>query len=343
MPTAIPLSDAIDQYLTWRATVRRASTATMKAYRTTLGQFLAETGNIYLRSIQPHHIQRFQDVRSVDVGPHTMNAGRSRLTEFLAWGVRKRYISDLCLMEGWLCEKAHRREGKVWIHVEDVPALLDAAATPRDRIVLAVGLYACTRVSETTSIRVGQVDLVNLRLTRWQRKVHKEITRPIIPPFADELRKWMTHYDDSLMSSGQGPLLPDMRLVPTNDRGRDKVTGRLTTSEGYKPYASPTGLHRNVQEALQTLGYGTSQEGTHTLRRSGARILYDYLVEDGHANAIRMVQAMLGHATQSQTEEYIGIGIDEANLVELLTTNDPFALTNAAVPLSIVREAHDAD
>ena len=73
------------------------------------------------------------------------------------------------------------------------------------------------------------------------------------------------------------------------------------------------------------MGYATrdasgksTREGSHTLRRSGARAYYDHWVAEGRADAIRIVQTLLHHKKVEQTQEYIGLELDRANRDELM-------------------------
>jgi hypothetical protein len=52
-------------------------------------------------------------------------------------------------------------------------------------------------------------------------------------------------------------------------------------------------------------------EGCHTLRRSGARALFDDLVErGGYDGVLRHVSAMLHHKSTLMTERYLGLDVD---------------------------------
>jgi integrase len=79
------------------------------------------------------------------------------------------------------------------------------------------------------------------------------------------------------------------------------------------PFSRSKQIHGNVQKAQRSIGWeveANDREGVHTLRRSGARALYEELVAGDHEardEAIGMVQAMLHHKTRAQTEHYIGL------------------------------------
>jgi integrase len=103
-------------------------------------------------------------------------------------------------------------------------------------------------------------------------------------------------------------------------------------------------MHDAVQRTLEAAGYQikdengrSNYEGSHTLRRSGARALYDRLLDDGHDGAIRVVQAMLHHSSVIQTEHYLGMKLDQARRDKLLKGQRMFAAPSENV-VRLVRE-----
>ena len=59
-------------------------------------------------------------------------------------------------------------------------------------------------------------------------------------------------------------------------------------------------------------------EGSHTLRRSGARALFDRLAESGYDRSLRIVQSMLHHSSVTITEKYIGVTPDQRSRDEII-------------------------
>jgi integrase len=94
----------------------------------------------------------------------------------------------------------------------------------------------------------------------------------------------------------------------------------------YYPDSPVSRPSRRVQAALEAIGMetrntdGTSKrEGSHTLRRSGARALFDQLTLDGgYDHPLRIVQSMLHHASITQTEVYIGVTADKRTRDEII-------------------------
>lgn len=64
-------------------------------------------------------------------------------------------------------------------------------------------------------------------------------------------------------------------------------------------------------ESIRDESGSSLSEGVHTLRRSGARALYDRLVSEGYDGAMRTVQSMLHHSSIQTTEHYLGIHLDK--------------------------------
>ena len=83
-------------------------------------------------------------------------------------------------------------------------------------------------------------------------------------------------------------------------------------------------LNGPVREVLKEAGYYQQLEGGHTFRRSGAIALYNQLSEVGHDRAIRICQAMLGHASIQTTEIYLRLDLDRKVRNDLLAGKPMF-------------------
>jgi integrase len=137
-----------------------------------------------------------------------------------------------------------------------------------------------------------------------------------------ELRRWLTWYAQDI----DGPLKDDYWLVPTRRRpamandGSGPGGGYMVRREhgNCRPTVKGKRLHRYVQRAMVNFGMDirdadgkSMMEGCHTLRRSGARALFDDLVErGGYDGVLRHVSAMLHHKSTLMTERYLGLDVD---------------------------------
>lgn len=283
---------------------------------------LAHVGNIQARSVTPRHIDGWFAKRKSDgVGAGTLNVDLVALRALFRHGAQRRYIpagSD---------PTAHRRPFKevkrerLRIPSSDFGRLLDCTTHPRDRMIVALGLYLFLRQSEVIELRVGDVDLAAGLVTVRIQKTKQLDHMPISAELDAELRRWLTHYSERV----NRPLRPDDFLVPaktpplfqpgmhpTANAERAKAQATLNPT---RPVQRP---EHAVQRALVAFGAALRapdgralSEGVHTLRRSGARALFDRLVDDGYDGAMETVQAMLHHTSTVTTEGYLGIHLNK--------------------------------
>ena len=334
------LSDAIADYRNFRMSEVKAKN-TLRQDRSILLRFLTHTGNIYCENITERHVTEFLAKMAETHSPASLRLDMTVLRTFLKWCARTgRMPKHSDPMAGRKGPKVPHKERKR-IHVSKFPALLEAAGKrhPRDRIFIALGLYTLSRVSEITSMRVGDVDLdagyITSNVWKSKRMDRLKISRDL----DTELRMWFTFYAEQV-----GPLTGDMFLiparelrmevgVPTTDRSFRLIPDRMvgnTATRMVKPALSDIGFDLGVYADLKG-------EGAHTLRRSGARAMFDKLSAEGHPRALRVVQSQLHHSNQSQTESYIGAEIDRLDRDEALTDFSLYDTTNV-LDLSHYRE-----
>ena len=215
---------------------------------------------------------------------------------------------------------------------EEWPALLDATGHPRDRIALALGIYLMLRHGEITSLRLMDVDLARGEIDTVQHKTADQHTMPICGELDKELRRWLTFYTEQC-----GPLNPRWYLAPSKSRSVFDGKGGQTMPH-LQPTREATQLHLAAQHAIAKIGYplkddqGRSlHEGMHTLRRSGARALYNSLVDSGYDGALGTVQAMLHHSSAAMTELYIGVELNEKRIMDLFSGKLMFPENHAGV------------
>lgn len=309
MPTAIPLSTAIEEYLDSRRS-RGVAPNTLKSDRSQLNRFLAHVGNIQTRNLEERHVDSF----FASLGHQKESSRNLTLTKirgFFRWCKNRDYMSrDLTVDRARIREPENDR---TLVPVERFPELLDACEHPGDRIVVALGLYLFLRVSEIQTLRVGDVDLDEGTIQVTVHKSKLTDTMPICAELDEELRHWLAWYAANI----EGPLQGDMYLVPTKKDFRNIpgpngkfIKGRSDTARhSVFPYKRRARPHHSVQKALAAIGVPTRGEGGHTLRRSGARAFFD--VErtkpnaEGGDGALQQVKVMLHHKNASMTERYL--------------------------------------
>lgn len=310
------LSESISEYVASRKSHGYA-TNTIKNDRQALDRLLVAAGNIPTAKLDANHIDATMAAASQTRGPGAMNAMQSSLAAFIKWAQQRGHLprsSDP--LAGRRYQKVQPRD-RLRIPAADFGRVLDAAGRhhPRDRAIIAVGLFLMLRQSEARDLRVGDVNLADGEITVRIPKTKQVDVMPISSELDAELRVWLTAYTETV-----GKLHPEWFLLPTrfsNSVLRDAATGRYAgdgtgQAVGLRPLKPCVRVHEVVKRSLGTAGYSVERmEGMHTLRRSGARALFDELSQAGYDGALRTVQAMLHHASSTMTERYLGISLDK--------------------------------
>lgn len=326
------LSDAIDDYMRFRKSLDLAK-ATLLTQRTVLQRFLAVNGNIWCQSISDQHIIRYFEEAGKTKEPASLRNDYGVLSGFFDWlRQTRRMAMDNNPLYGRRRPKVVKRERNK-LSVSKFPALLDAAEarSPRDRAAIAVLLYTLARDAEVTSLRIRDVDLSSQHIRIRRHKTRQEDSLPICSELDAELRRWLITYTEDV-----GYLEPHFFLVPS--RISQGVRGEKGIIRGqqhvrYTPENEIPQLAKIVTPALDDIGFPVRdengnplREGAHTIRRSGARAMYDGLVDRGHDGALRIVQSFLGHASLTQTETYVGVTADRRTRDDLFAGKPMYGL-----------------
>ena len=330
------LSEALDQFLVHCEA--QHAIRTVRAYRTTNLAMLAHIGDLYADELRPIHVDRwFAHLRDphVDsksqlrepIGAGGFNAYLARVRPFLTW----MYLNDLTDRD--YGKTLHRMRSphrvRLQLNKDQVRALLDDAATPRDRALIAVGFFTAMRQSELRTIRLGDLNMATGTLFFHVWKSDTEDVLPLSPELRSELARWLAVYERSVRRDHRRGLLPSDYLIPAYPPRRyapgiTVIDGRTRRNATYgalnpgRPAAKPSLV---VKDGLRRLGLPDEGQGLHTLRRSAARQIFDALVEARrYDGALRVVQALLHHRTLETTEEYIGLSTEALTRDEFLRT-----------------------
>lgn len=320
MPSAVRLSDALDQYLA-AIEAQGASKSTIKGKRSSLVRFLAVVGNIYPRNLTPHHVDAWLIEHQQQWQASTKKVQLTNLSAFQDWMQARKYMDrGMDLLEGRrrvrVPKKSYAR-----IKADDFDRVLDGAPVPRDRVILALGLYLLVRVSEMTQIRWSDVDLAEGHVDIYRVKTKEPDRLPISPKLHAELVRWRAELCGELRMREPEPhwfVACAMKRAVERDEG-----GRYLGNKGEpimlmpeQPLQHPL---RRIKSILIDEGVEGNGIGMHTLRRSGAEALLDLLERKmGTESAIRVVQSMLGHKSIVTTEIYLDRDANKARRDELI-------------------------
>jgi len=242
----------------------------------------------------------------------TYNKAVEQLKAFFEWLVRRGDVVPHVLD----ALQRFREEPKEYLQLSSaqVVHMIETCPDPWERWVLAFGSQTLGRDSELCNRKVKHLHLDQGALD-WYRKKTVDIDRlPITQPLAEEWRRWAYVYQ-----SRCGSLHPEYPLVPRRSGHQGAWTWVPDRPPGH-------GLSQIVQKHAARVA-GLPQEslkgqGVHIVRRSMARALYERLRAEEHAEPVRVVQALLGHADPKTTRQYIGLKPDREERNQLLVGSD---------------------
>jgi len=281
-----------------------------KSTRTTaknvISHALRAWGDIDVSEIKPKHIDEFFIGKDWSTG--TRNIYLLGLRNLLKYCRNHDYLPpDYDPTVGWKTRTLEKKE-KTWLTLPVLGSLLDAAKTPRDRAFIALGIYTFMRASEIIELRWKDVDFTNNEIHIYRIKTKQADQLPICAELKYELAAWATYYH-----SKHGEIEPDWYVVPS--QGQIPMKGvhgqrRLEPTGDFPPLRPTRRIgrpQRIVKQAMERIGIANKGDGCHVLRRSGARSLFEELREQGYDGSVRRVQSMLGHASVTTTEIYLGV------------------------------------
>jgi integrase len=296
------LLEARRDFINWRQSQGYAK-ATVKNDEITLRRLAEVIGwQAPVDTITPGHLQQMLDARHTS--PTTSNMRRAHLSMFV------RYCRTMGFVSPDFDPLVHSRRRPVpqverkRVDKDAIRSLIEGAENYRERILLAVGLNLCLRISEVSDLRIKDVDFTARRVSVRVFKTGLVDSMPMTQELEDELRRYITWYTIQV-----GELKPDYYLIPTTWQNKKIIPT--------KPMSRPADA---IKRNLQRIGWDDVKgEGGHTLRRTGARWILMSLEGEGEERAMRVVQQMLHHKTLSQTEHYLGITVDKEHRDRVMT------------------------
>lgn len=263
---------------------------------------------IFLRDIcryDDRYMERyFNRLRPPAYAPSSFNNYRQYLLGFWEYCRARGYVDTDPMMH--VDPLRVPRRTRLQLSAVELLKMLESAS-PRDRVALALGMNTGLRAGDITALKVGSANLTNGLLTAYIHKTKQEVELPITAELDSELLRWFVHY-----AQVQGVATLDLPntwtlVPPAHWYGNNPHQPALGGSTRYKTGMRYTHPEKIVQEALSRLGHESHGEGFHTLRRSSARVLFDLAASDGVGDPIRIPQSLLGHASRTTTERYLGV------------------------------------
>ncbi len=295
LPDLAALAPEIQKFASYLASERRGSAHTSKAYLTDLAQYAAHLAEnrVALVPSSPGAVRGFLASASAGCGAASIARKLSALRSFYRFLVREG-LSPSNPARGVASPRLPRKLPEV-LPEDEVAELLAApgraadgrgpaaaaggrapALLLRDRAFLELLYASGLRVSELTSLDLGDVDLAQ-GLVRVLGKRRKERVVPVGSPARQALRRWLDEGRPALAVGGAAP-----RALFLNHRG-----GRLTARS----------VARRLDRAVLASELPRHVH-PHVLRHCFATHLL------GNGADLRAIQEMLGHASLSTTQRY---------------------------------------
>ena len=279
------LERAIDDFLTYLRVERGLSPATLRAYRTDLGDFAASgaAGTGWDRSpdVAVRYLAgRARRGRPRDGGlaPTSLRRRAASIRGFYRFAFGEGLI-DVDVAQHIDLPRQPRLLPET-LTVDEVERLIEAAPDLRARALLELLYAAGLRVSEALGLDLEDVSLDG-GFVRVIGKGDRERLVPIGDVAVDWIARWLVEGRPALLDLGRAPL---ERGGPVFVGGRGR---RLARQQAFAV----------VRSAARAAGLG-ERVSPHTLRHSFAT----HLLEGGAD--LRIVQELLGHASISTTQLY---------------------------------------
>jgi integrase len=312
----VRLSEARDEWIRSRQS-QDYRPSTIEQNRRHINKLIASVGDLRCKNVLAKHVDKMLTEQLKTSGPGARGGIHYSLSSFFRWGrTRGIFRPNQDPLAERRAPKSTTRP-RLIIPAYKFGQLLDAAGNrhPRDRAVIALGLYTLARQSEIKSLRIKDLDLDTGQLLMYQHKTDTHDEMPVSSELDGEMRRWLLWY-----TQHHGVLDREWFLVPACLSNEKKAGTKYTTDpgRGLRPGSRITAMEKVAKSAIAASGEPicdpetgrTTREGMHTLRRSAARALYEELAATGYDAAIRQVQTWLHHKSITQTEHYLQITPD---------------------------------
>jgi len=286
------ISEAVDAYVRHLEVVRRMAPATVRAYRSDLGDLVRATDDIPLRDLDLEHLRAWQwEAAGSGLSKATSARRAASVRGLLAWAYEAGLVaSDVSRR---LAVPKRGRTLPTVATADTLAAVLDDAERAaaeggprelRDRALLELIYGSGARVSEICGLDLDDID-PGRRTLRLRGKGDKERVVPYGGAAARALDAWIV-------------------------RGRPVLTARSDGAAGAAVFVGargrrlgPRAVHDLVSRKVGP-AVGSEAIGPHALRHSAATHLLD-----GGAD-LRAVQEILGHASLGTTQIYTHVSAE---------------------------------
>lgn len=329
--TVISITDAFEKYQMWQRAQGR-SEGTIKPSNSNLRKLIEIVGpKAKVHEVTPQQFTEYLAYYA-SKAEGTRFKAIDRARAFFKWAALVGY-SDPANPEGptrgYKSGRSESQSHPYW-GARQWPKLFEAADArhPVRRALIATQVYLASRgPAEIRPLRIQDLrpESWTIHVVRGKSKAWQGDDVAVPGELRLELSRYLAFLSEWVDYQCHVPLDGGMALFPSAHwNGRVKSLGPIGWSVQPYQIRSEKAIENNVNDALDDVGY-VGWRGSHTLRRWAARAYYDEWRRLGYDNALRMVQALLGHKDIKDTIRYIGITADQQARNDMMIANNGMA------------------
>ena len=242
----VPALEAfLDSYIAGRASLKPNTERNYKVTRSHLINFFG--GEKKLKDISPGDADQWRESLLKNRSAATVSREAKRAKQFFRAAVRKRYLDENPFAD--LATPAQVNNSRdTFVRQETIAKVLDACPDHQWRLIVALARYGGLRTpSETLSLRIGDVDWENERITvRSPKTAHHPGGESRVIPLFPELRPYLDAVYHEDVEEGD-----EFFITRYRDKGTNLRTQMLRIVERAKVDAWPKLLH-NLRASRET-------------------------------------------------------------------------------------------
>jgi len=302
------LAAAFDQHLE----LKGRAPGTRVKYRKTLRTFAAWAAERPAADISRQEVelflaawrQQFTETHGRAPSLATVKAQITTLRAFYTYLEQTDLLGPKKNPAAWIEAPRVPQKANDWLRADEDQALLAAAGTPSEEIIVWLLRWTGLRVHEASNLRFSDVHLVPgaARIEVQTSKTAAGVrTVPIPPELLPRIQKWIDHLRARGLYSLGGPFLPTRSGKPMAPTYIGRVLKRVAYQAGVRAVQCDCGattVSFHARSCAQTAnGENRSKISPHTLRRTYG----SYYLNKGVR--LEVVSKLLGHTSTTITEK----------------------------------------
>ena len=263
----------------------------------------------------------------------TFNRELVHIRRFVKWLIDRREVQPGT--HEVLAPRPRTPKQFVRITLLQIQHMIDTCDDPYERWIIALASQTLGRESELLRLRFAHFHEDTMTIDWYRPKTRDRDSMFMTDALASELRRWKLTLQESVGRPATGEWFAVPRRWKLGEGAgyayrQNENVAVYSPDQPRKAKLAPI-VQRHVTRITGIPAAELKGQGVHIIRRSGARALYDRLVEERHPDPLRVVMAVLGHANPQVTERYLGIKADRERRNALLAGSRLLSVDTSSV------------